>query len=97
MRSGAILLGLLALTLTAPGAEACNCPKEAMIKEHGTVGLLPPKPPGPRRPSADPALVPAKPAVPPLPMLISADGDGAAAALLRLRGLDASADLLLRP
>jgi hypothetical protein len=30
-------------------------------------------------------------------MLISADGNGAAAALLRLRGLDASADLLLRP
>jgi hypothetical protein len=96
MRFGATLFGLLALTLMAPGAEACNCPKEAMIKEHGTVGLLPPKPLGPRRP-ADPARNPAKPAIPPLPMLISADGDGAAAALLRRRGLDAPGDLLLRP
>ena len=95
MRSAPVLLGLVALALMAPGAEACNCPKEAMIKQHGSVGIFPAKPPGPRRPPADSAQDPQKPAVP-LPLLISAEA-AFPAALLRSRGLDTPADLLLRP
>jgi hypothetical protein len=47
-----ILLAILAIVGASPAA-ACNCPKEQLIKEHGTVGVFAPKTQlGPVRPAA---------------------------------------------
>jgi hypothetical protein len=39
MRKRLILLAILAVGGAVPAA-ACNCPKEQLIKEHGTVGVF---------------------------------------------------------
>jgi len=52
MRKRLILLAILAVGWVSPAA-ACNCPKEQLIKEHGTVGVFdgPKIQPGPVRPA----------------------------------------------
>ena len=74
MRKQLILLAILAIAGTSP-AIACNCPKEQLIKEHGTVGVFNGRKvqPGPvrpviqaavtvNRPDSLPLLVPIRPA-----------------------------------
>jgi hypothetical protein len=64
-----ILLAILAVAGAAPAA-ACNCPKEQLIKEHGTVGVFDaPKQPGPVRPVAARPVATVK-APGPLPLLV---------------------------
>ena len=69
MRKRLILLAILAAGWACPAA-ACNCPKEQLIKEHGTVGVFDgPKQPGPVRPvAAQPAATVKAPG--PLPLLV---------------------------
>ena len=60
MRKRLILLAILAVGGTSPAA-ACNCPKEQLIKEHGTVGVFAPKTQiGPVRAAVIRAVVTAK-------------------------------------
>jgi hypothetical protein len=56
-----ILIGILAAA-GASSAAACNCPKEQLIKEHGTVGVFdgPKVRVGPVRPAALQASAPVK-------------------------------------
>ena len=68
MRKRLILLAILAMGGASP-AVACNCPKEQLIKEHGTVGVFDrPKQPGPIRPAGPPAAATKTPAS--LPLLV---------------------------
>jgi hypothetical protein len=64
-----ILLAILAVAGTSP-AIACNCPKEQLIKEHGTVGVFDGSKaqPGPVRPVAQ--AVPTVKPLGPLPLLV---------------------------
>jgi len=62
-----ILLAILTAVGAAPAA-ACNCPKEMLIKEHGTVGVFAPKPLGPVRPAAIQAVTVKIPGT--LPLLV---------------------------
>jgi hypothetical protein len=63
-----IFLVILAIGGTAP-AEACNCPKEQLIKEHGTVSIFAPRAQlGPVQPTAVETTTVNKPA--PLPLLV---------------------------
>lgn len=43
-RPAALLLAAALLWAWPGAAFACNCPKEAMIKQHGSVSMIPPKP-----------------------------------------------------
>jgi hypothetical protein len=67
MRKRLILLAILAVGMASPAA-ACNCPKEQLIKEHGTVGVFDRPQPGPVRPRV-PAVAPVQNPVP-LPLLV---------------------------
>jgi len=64
-----ILLAILAASWAMP-AVACNCPKEQLIKEHGTVGVFdgPKIRPGPVRPVIQTAAAPKTLA--PVPLLV---------------------------
>jgi hypothetical protein len=66
MGKGLILLAILTVAGALPAA-ACNCPKEQLIKEHGTVGVFAPRL-GPVRPVIQAAATAATPG--PLPLLI---------------------------
>jgi hypothetical protein len=71
MRAVPILIGILALTLSAEGALACGCPKEAMLKANGTVSMLGGlKPPGPRRLPDLAIQAAANKAIPAVPLLM---------------------------
>jgi hypothetical protein len=61
-----ILLAILIAAGTVPAA-ACNCPKEQLIKEHGTVGVFAPRP-GPIRPIVQASALAG--AAGPLPLLV---------------------------
>jgi len=70
MRKRLILLAIMAVGGASPAA-ACNCPKEQLIKEHGTVGVFdrPTAQPGPVRPTVTQAAATVE-APAPLPLLI---------------------------
>jgi hypothetical protein len=40
MRTRLILVSLLFALASASAAQACNCPKEALIKKYGTVSMI---------------------------------------------------------
>jgi hypothetical protein len=60
-RTGLALSVAAGLALTAGQALACSCPKEAMLKLHGTVSMVPPD----QQHGASQSAVPA-PAIDPL-------------------------------
>jgi hypothetical protein len=63
-----ILLAILTIAGAVPAA-ACNCPKEQLIKEHGTVGVFAPRL-GPIRPVVQAKTTATAATAAPLPLLV---------------------------
>ena len=60
MRVVLTLVGLVAVGLASQPAEACNCPKEQLIKQYGSVSALPAAKPRPGPLAAEPTPAPAE-------------------------------------
>ena len=89
---------MLLLAASALAAEACNCPKESLLKMYGTVSALgAAKPVGPRRAPEPQAETAARPGIPPILLLISSEGETRPDTFLRVRRLDTLPSLLVEP